>query len=132
MIDLAIEHFGDWWLVGYGGQDPGWGQLFGSSWTDITNEYICRGVQYGISGVIALLGVFIAGISMLVSLYKSEKRPELKSLYWAMGSVLVMLIISFNACTFFSQTTSLFYCILGIIGSSPNFAVNAMSRSNYS
>jgi hypothetical protein len=132
LIDLAIENFGKWWFLGYRGQDPGWGPQLGNNWTDITNEYIAWGVQYGILGVIALCGVLIAGMRMVVSLHRSVKSPELKSLYWAMGSILVMLIITFNTCTFFSQTLSLFYCVLGIIGSSPNFALNSKNRLYYS
>ena len=120
LIDLAIEHFDEWWLAGYGGLDPGWGLRLGNVWADITNEYITAGVQYGMLGVIGLCGVLISGLYLTAGLYKSVKGPVVKSLCWAMGSVLVMLLISLNACSFFAQTRTLFYCILGIIGSSPN------------
>lgn len=118
LIDLAIEHFGEWWLVGYGGLDPGWGQSLGGTWTDITNEYITAGVKHGILGVITLVGVLATAMYMLVRLHNSAKDPVLRSWYWALGSIIVMLIISFNSCAFFTQTGNLFYSIMGIIGSS--------------
>ena len=40
LIDWVIADFDKWWLVGYQGQDPGWGRSLGMVWTDITNGYI--------------------------------------------------------------------------------------------
>lgn len=125
LMDIAIERFGEWWLLGYGQQDPGWGAALGMSWTDITNNYLVAGVKYGMLGVIALCGVLAVSISMLIRLHKSATLPLLRSWYWAMGSVIVALIISFNAFTLFGQATTLFYCILGFVGSSANVSLNS-------
>jgi len=125
LLDVAIERFGEWWLAGYGQQDPEWGVALGMSWTDITNQYLIAGVKYGLLGVIALCGVLAVSISMLVRLHKSVTLPLLRSWYWAMGSSIVVLIISFNAFTLFGQATTLFYCILGFVGSSANVSLNS-------
>lgn len=117
LIDIAIERFGEWWLAGYGSQDPGWGEALGMAWTDITNHYLVAGVQYGMLGIIALCGILVVSVSMLVRLHKSTKDPLLRSWCWAMGSVIVAFIIAFNAFCLFGQATTLFYCILGFAGS---------------
>jgi hypothetical protein len=126
LIDLAIEHFDEWWLGGYGGLDPGWGKALGMGWTDITNHYILIGVQSGLLGVIVFCGVLAAAIMSLVRLYRTVADPVLRSWFWAMGSLIVVLIISFVSCTFFGQTITLFYCVLGMIGSSANLAPKSL------
>lgn len=120
MIDCAIEDFGKWWLLGYSGQDPGWGEKTGMSHTDITNEFILAGAEYGILGVIALCGVFFIAIRKLVQLHKLSNDAVLKSQIWALGTVLVATIAAFMSVGFFGQPKMLFYCILGIAGSLHN------------
>jgi len=120
LIDLAIRDFGKWWLLGFGGRDPGWGESLGMTWSDITNHYIVAGVEYGLLGVIAVCGILATAIYMLVRFHNSVNDPVLRSWYWAFGSIIVVLAISFNAILFSGQAGTLFYCILGIVGSSAN------------
>lgn len=126
LMDLAIEHFNEWWLAGYGQIDPGWGESLGMSWTDITNHYLVIGVKYALLGIITLCGVLAVSISMLIQLHNSIQYPLLKSYYWALGSVMVALIISFNAIHLFGQAETLFYCILGFVGSSANIRLKTV------
>jgi len=128
LIHLAIDHFNEWWIAGYGGRDPGWGPLLGSEWTDITNQYVMAAVQNGMLGVLALCGILATAVYMLVHQHKATKDPVLRSLYWALGSTMVMTAISFNACQFSAQTGSVYYSILGIIGSCPNFIWRSQIR----
>jgi len=129
LIHLAIDHFDEWWLFGYGGVDPGWGPSLGMEWTDITNQYIIAGVRNGILGVIALCGVVATALYMLVRSHKATKDLVLRSFYWALGSTMVMVAISMFGCLFSAQASSLYCCILGIISSSvylanePSFSV---------
>lgn len=120
LLDIAIERFGEWWLAGYGHQDPGWGAELGMSWTDITNHYLVAGVKYGMLGVIALCGTLTVSVIMLVRLHNAAKQPLLRSWCWAIGCTMVALIISFNAFHVFGQAVTLFHCILGFVGSSAN------------
>lgn len=121
LINVAIDHLNEWWLAGYGGRDPGWGPLLGAEWTDITNQYILAGVQNGILGLIALCGTLVTAIYLLVRQHKAVKDPILRSLYWALGSTMVMVVISMSGCLFSAQTGCLLYAVLGIVGSSPNY-----------
>ena len=113
IIDLAIERFGEWWLVGYGGRDPGWGPSLGAIWTDITNHYVVAGVENGLLGIVALCGMLVTSLYMMIRLYRSTQDPALRSWYWALGSAIVTLAIGFNAILFSGQAGTLFFCILG-------------------
>ncbi len=117
LIDLAIEHFDEWWLMGYGGRDQGWGPALGRDWTDITNQYIGSGVMYGVLGMLTLVGTLVTALVMIIRCYKIAKNPMFKSCFWTLGSLIVSFMIAFNAFALFAQSGTLFICILGIIGS---------------
>ena len=80
LIDVAIMKFDEWWLIGYGDKDPGWGHYFGMGRSDITNEYILNGVRYGILGIIALCAVLAKAFRDLISTYQRLTHPAMKSL----------------------------------------------------
>jgi hypothetical protein len=123
LIDLAIENFDEWWMVGYGDKDPGWGQFLGMGRTDVTNEYILNGVRYGILGIIALCAVLATAFRNLISTYRRMKEPALKSMCWAFGSLLFSVAVAWMSVSFFGQLSTLVYCSIGMISSlcSPGF-----------
>jgi hypothetical protein len=117
LIDVAIEKFGEWWMIGYGDMDPGWGEYFGMGRSDITNEYILNGVRYGILGVIALCAVLARSFRGLISTYRKMSDPIVKSLCWAFGSLLFSVTIAWISVSFFGQLSTLVYCSIGMISS---------------
>jgi hypothetical protein len=131
IVDCAVEDFGKWCWLGYGGQDPGWGERTGMGHTDPTNEFVFAGIEYGILGIIALCGVFFIAIRNLIQLYKLSNEAVLKSWIWASVSVLIATIIVFMSVTIFGQTKTLFYCVLGTAGSLHNLLIgqNALKRT---
>jgi hypothetical protein len=120
MIDCAIRDFDKWYLAGYRGQDPGWGRDVGMGRTDLTNQYIGAGVRSGIWGFIVFCAMLVVAIKTLVNLHNSSSEPIMKSWAWALGSALVAMMISFMGILIFSQTNTLFYGFLGIVGCSSN------------
>ena len=116
LIDVAIETFDEWGLAGYGGKEPGWGPKLGMGHTDMNNEFLLKGVRYGMLGVIALAGTLAVAFQGLVRAFKETTDKELRSLYWALGSVLTGVIVAWQGVSFFGQMPALFYSILGIIG----------------
>jgi hypothetical protein len=117
LIDLSIEHFNEWWEVGYGMEDPGWGPDLGMGFTDVTNEFILAGVRYGILGVITLCLILVVAFRGLISTYRRLTHPAMKSLCWAFGSLLFSVVVCWMSVSFFGQLMPLFYCCLGMIGS---------------
>ena len=119
IVDCAIEDFGDWWVAGYGGRDPGWGPKTGTGAggrTDLNNEFILAGCRYGILGIVVLCMVLTTAFCALVHAFKETPDKELRSLYWALGSALIGVIVAWQGVSFFGQMSALFYSILGIVG----------------
>lgn len=117
LIDLAIEHVNEWWLLGYGTEDPGWGETLGMEKTDITNEFIFAAVRYGIWGLAALCAVLTVAFRHMIRVYKRTPYKPIKSLAWAFGSMLVAVIVCWMSVSFFGQLMPLFYSMLGLLGS---------------
>lgn len=128
LIDLAIEHFDEWYLLGYGGRDPGWGPQLGSGHTDITNEFLFTGVKYGVLGIIVLCCILGSAMRLVIFLHGFSKDPMVKSLAWALGSILVGITSAFLGVSIMGQMIFLFYFVLGMIGSSTNL-IAAQSNS---
>jgi hypothetical protein len=122
LIDVAIEHFDEWWLIGYGLKEPGWGPSLGMSRTDAPNEFIWTGLRYGVLGILVLCGVLYVAISGVVAAYRKTRAPQLRTMYWSMGTGLFSVILCWMAASLFGQLQSTFYCILGMIASSLSFA----------
>jgi hypothetical protein len=119
LIDVAIERIGQWWLAGYGGRDPGWGPRTGMGHTDGNNEFIMAGIDYGIWGVIALCSVLAVAIRTLVRMHNLSNDTVLRSWFWSLGTTLVATIVAWQGVSSFGQMPSIFYCILGVVGSAP-------------
>jgi len=132
LIDIAIDKFDEWWMVGYGSKDPGWGPLLGMGITDVTNEYILNGVRYGILGVIAICAVLARAFQDLISTYRKQQHPVTKSLCWAFGSLLLSVTGAWMSVSFFGQLSTLFYCSLGMVGSISHPKFNWQLRSKIS
>ncbi len=129
LIDCALEDIGEWWLIGYCGEDPGWGERLGMAFTDVTNGFILAGVEYGILGVIGLCAIFASALRMLIRLHKQLDEPVLESWCWAFGTVLVAAIAALMGVALFGQTRTIFYCIMGMVGSMPNLATKEILLS---
>lgn len=117
LIDLALDHVGEWWLVGYGPEDPGWGETLGMAKTDITNEFIFAAVRYGIWGLAALCAVLVVAFVYVIRVHKRTTSKPIKALAWAFGTVLTVVVVSWMSVSFFGQLIPLFYVMLGLIGS---------------
>jgi hypothetical protein len=131
MIDLAISHFGEWWLAGYGTKtiNWGWGVYSFTTHTDVTNQYLVVGLRYGIIGMILLCIVLYTAFQGLISASKIAKHPAMKSLYWALGTTLFSVAVVWTSVSFFGQLMPIFYGMLGIIGSCSLFMINLKNKS---
>ena len=66
----------------------------------------------------------IGEITQDISDYKKNNDPNMKSLYWALGSILFSITIVWTSVSFFGQLMPLFYCVLGMIGSCTLFTLD--------
>ena len=129
LIDLAIEHFGEWWLTGYRNLDPGWGRYLGMGHTDVTNEFILVGIRYGVFGMLALIIVLIMAFQMIPYRYRKTTDPKCKSIIWALGSILFSVTVTWMSVSFFGQLATIFYIIFGIISSAVQSSFDWQERN---
>jgi hypothetical protein len=121
LIDQAVNHFDEWWLVGttYTAHWAPAGQVLAVDRNnmDITNHYIAEGVHGGI----LKLGLFIA---MIVFGYKTigrwMKTPAMLKLpqgmfIWSLGVCLLTHCVSFISVCYFDQIITMWYLLLAVI-----------------
>jgi hypothetical protein len=121
LIDQAVRHFNEWWLVGstYTAHWGPGGQVLAADPNnmDITNHYIAE----GLGGGVLKLGLFIA---MIVSGFKtvgrwvhaSEAVPaSTRICMWSIGVCLITHCVSFISISYFDQIVVMWYWLLAVI-----------------
>jgi len=131
IMDAALATIGDWWLAGYGGRDPGWGQAANVYFTDINNEFLLAGANYGIWGILAFCAVLAIALRRLIHLHRTTMDPVLRSWAWAFGVLVVGLIVAFQGVSLFGQNVSLFYAIMGTLGAVTTFSAPLLGHRRY-
>lgn len=127
LIDAAIEHFNEWWLLGtqrtshwMGGQgilpnDP--------DMIDITNQYISQGIH---GGIITLL-LFVLLISLCFrevgrALHSAREKSLFEQVtFWSLGVSLVAHVASFISVRYFDNNVLLWYIFLAIVSTIGNW-----------
>jgi hypothetical protein len=112
LVDGAIRHFNEWWLIGTASTAHWRGRMF-----DITNQYVAEGVGGGILTLvlfIAIIALAFQRVGRQVRLLRGDARKT--ALVWAMGVALFTHAICFIAVTYFGQIILAWYLVLGMIG----------------
>jgi hypothetical protein len=125
LIDQAIKHFGEWWLIGtrYTGH---WADNSGliklpddQNMVDITSQYIFIGVNGGVLPLIlfiVLIAVAFRAVGLTVK--RMDARPFADRIaVWAMGASLFAYASSFLSVALFDQTIAIWYMLLALISS---------------
>jgi len=119
LIDQAVAHVGDWWLLGT--KDTGnwmpYALAIAPNSADITNQYIWEGITGGLLKMILFIIVIIRCFRMIgLSLKKVEKSPFAeKIIIWSLGASLFAHVISFLSVTYFDQIIVLWFLLLAMI-----------------
>lgn len=124
LIDQAINHFDEWWLVGTTYTAHWMPYVLPSSpgYIDITNQYIAEGV----TGGIGRMGLFIA---ILVCAFKNigtglrfqrETGNGYFFLLWSLGASLFSHMVSFISVSYFDQIIVFWYLLLAMIATIPS------------
>lgn len=142
LIDQAIKHFGEWYLVGstYTAHWAPAGQVLAldPKNMDITNQYIAE----GLGGGIVKLGLFVAmialGFKAIGRWTRKFDRARFSSriFIWALGVCLAEHCVSFISISYFDQIVVMWFWLLAILSLltgrhvwlSPNSVVKDDSR----
>jgi len=113
LIDMAIEHFSDWWMFGTPSTAYwGWGL-----W-DITNEYIWQGAQGGLASMllfVALLVVAFRAVHEVVD--KFDEKNVKFAVVWAFGATLFSFTVTFFSISAYGQILFSLTLMLALIAS---------------
>lgn len=131
LVDAAIKHLPEYWLTGYGFNDPGWGlEVGGTDYTDVCVNYVYLAVMYGIFGLLAYLAIVF---NLLFSLWRKYKRSvEIldRNICWALiVSIAVILAIDLGVAPF-GALPSLNSIIFGIGGSVISLGFNGRNAAD--
>jgi hypothetical protein len=126
LIDAALKHLPEYWLTGYGFNDPGWGpEVGGTDYTDVCVNYVYLAVMYGVFGLLAYLAIVF---DLLFSLWRKYRRSvEIldRNICWALIiSIAVILTIDLGVAPF-GALPSLNSIIFGIGGSVISLGFNS-------
>jgi len=123
LIQEAINHIGEWWLVGLR-STAHWG--YGLE--DVTNQYLLEGVRGGLAGMV-LFTVFLFKIFTIIgrAIKVADSKEELW-IYWASGVMLFVHMMNFLAVSYFGQVTSAFFLLLGGVVSVTGNKVRAVKN----
>jgi len=132
LIQAAIEHLPEWWLVGTD-YTRHW-MPTGVSWhpnhTDITNQYILMGVMGGLPLMVLFIAILVGGFSLVGQAVRqmSESSRHSRFVMWAIGASLFAHATTFISVAYFDQTVVFLYLTLGAIGSLWSLTVREKCR----
>jgi len=124
VIDSAIEHFSEWWMVGTK-NTANWGLTVlpnNPTKSDMTNQYLNIGIDGGlITMLLFILIIIIAFRDLGRSLKATENEPfPLKFLLWSMGAALFAHAVNFLSVSYYDQSIVFWYLLLAMIATSIN------------
>lgn len=114
LIDSAVRHFNEWWLIGTG-YTAHWmptGIPASPYSADIVNEFVNQGIR---GGLLCLL-LFVALLSKsFAAIGTASAAAPLRQGYfcWTVGCSLAAHVFSFFSVSYFDQIISFYYLVIG-------------------
>jgi hypothetical protein len=114
LIDGAIQHLDEWWLIGSDMGTAHWGHFT----FDVTNYYIILGQDGGLLLLALFLLVIATAFREVGRTWRRfvGDRPVLM-LAWGLGVALWVHVVNFIGISYFGQIWVAWYLLLGMIGS---------------
>jgi len=119
LIDAAIEHINEWWLLGtdYTRHWMPTGVTWSEKHTDITNYFIRIGIDGGLLAVILFVVLLAYCFKTLGTRLKEIDPTEFpkKFAVWSLGVSLFSHIVAFTSVSYFDQIIVFWYLLLAMI-----------------
>jgi hypothetical protein len=119
IIDTAIRHFNEWWLVGTKNTAHWMPYVLPSypNMADITNQFLLIGVNGGILTMVWFILLIVQcfktiGNALRLSTLTSEKDSFF---IWTLGCALIGHVVTFFSIAYFDQMIVFWYLLIGMI-----------------
>jgi len=112
LIDHAVHHFPDWWLIGTY-STAHWGfHMF-----DVTNQYVLIGVQGGLVTLLLFVTLIVRGFSAVGRAVREggDAAVARQRLAWALGASLAVHAANYMSVPYFDQNIVCWYLLLAMI-----------------
>lgn len=114
LIDSAIRHFDEWWLVGTS-STVHWSEHF--QMFDLTNQYVFEGVRGGLGRLLLFCGLIYLASEAIATALKFAKEKNDKLLTWGLGVSVFVHCVCFIGVSYFGQIQYMWYMTLAICSS---------------
>jgi hypothetical protein len=119
LIDSAIRHLDEWWLIGTG-YTAHWmptGISADPNSADIVNEFIAQGVRGGLLSLLLFVWMIVKCFKTVGSAVHetSDLNLGMRALIWTLGCGLVAHVASFFSVSYFDQMIIFWYLVVGMI-----------------
>ena len=125
LIEAAIQHFDEWWLIGTG-YTAHWmptGLEIDPNAADMTNYYIAQGVNGGVLALILFVWLLVKCVKTTGTAVRNESRYSLveRFMVWSLGCTVLGHAVSFLSVSYFDQITIFWYLVIGMIAALLHF-----------
>lgn len=119
LIQQALNHLGDWWLMGtdYTRDWFPYGVGWSSDHTDLTNDYIQMGVWGGLPLMVLFIAVLVKSFRLLGRRIHEARRARdpAEFLFWCAGCTLFAHCVTFFSISYFDQSRVAFWLVIGAL-----------------
>jgi hypothetical protein len=119
LINQAVGHLGEWWLVGtdYTRHWMPYGIQWSKDHVDITNHYVHIGVRGGLLLVLIFVGILFKSFQFLGRTMRIMRltRDPAEFMLWCVGASLFAHCVSFMGVPYFDQSYVLLFFVIGAI-----------------
>lgn len=116
LIDSAVNHFGEWWLIGTG-YTAHWmetGIPSNPYSADIVNEFINQGIRGGLLCLVLFIAILSKSFAAMGCAAKVTSTPlRQRYFFWTVGCSLAAHVASFFSVSYFDQTICAYYLVIG-------------------
>ena len=116
LIDSAVSHFSEWWLIGTG-YTRHWmasGIPANPYSADIVNEFVNQAIHGGLLCLLLFVAILSKSFAAMGTAAKATSTPlRQRYFFWTVGCSLAAHVASFFSVTYFDQTISAYYLIIG-------------------
>jgi hypothetical protein len=111
LIDAAIRHFSDWWLLGTK-TNASWGE---DTW-DACNQFVYEATSGGLATFVVFVAILSHAFGMIGKARKRvQGRPREEWFFWCLGAALFAHVMGFWGVDYFDTIRDWWYIFLAIV-----------------